>query len=76
MRVKITQISLLLSFLFFGLVGVLTAKSIDSNLAKEIAKNFYWEKASQLNNTKYNDILLKHVYTRIENNVDVYYINA
>jgi len=60
----------------FSLLFVLSsyAGQIDVNNAKNVAKNFYWEKVTLSKGMDYNNINLSLVYARSEGNIPVYYI--
>ena len=67
-KILLSQVLSLL-FVFSAFAG-----QIDVNNAKNVAKNFYWEKVTLRKGTTYNNINLSLVSTRSEGNIPVYYV--
>ena len=70
---KLTTLSLVILFSAISITSI-QAKSVDSTLAKTIAKNLFYERANIKHQHNYSDINVSLVYTRKAGNTNVYYV--
>ncbi|MCX7954821.1 MAG: C10 family peptidase [Bacteroidales bacterium] len=62
-------------YVFFSFVCfLLSAKVVDLEVAKKVAKNIYYQKINNIKPLKYEEISLRHIYSEYFNNLPVYYV--